>query len=73
MRSIALAVAILATPVDAAPCRHHKFWYYPWPQQCSRIVTHFAQIRNGQRTKQSLASRCRFSQGAIVRAARRMN
>ena len=37
MRWIALALALLATPVEA---HCYSRWFYPWPQSCGRIVTH---------------------------------
>jgi hypothetical protein len=29
-----LAALAIAAPVDAAACRLHSIWHYPWPQRC---------------------------------------
>jgi hypothetical protein len=40
MLRIALAIALVATPVEASACHHYSRWYFPFPQRCG--VGHIA-------------------------------
>ena len=44
MWRIALAIALVATPVEASACHHYSRWYFPFPQRCGAGHIALAQI-----------------------------